>query len=252
MSYSAEWLALREPADAEARSTDLLEPLRAILPERVLIRDLGAGTGAMGRWLAERLPSEQHWVLHDRDPVLLKRAVLPETVSVTRVPGSLPTEFPGTALVTASALLDLLDAATIEAIATGCVAANCPALLTLSVLGSARFEPELALDAQLNEAFNEHQRTHTGLGPDAVEHAVAAFSAHGATVHRAPSPWRLGGEHELTWTWLRGWLAAAVEQCPELSEAAESWARRRFREGFLVTIGHEDLLAVPTMLGRWR
>ena len=64
-----EWLALREPADAAARSVELVERLRARLvgsPELV-IHDLGAGTGSMGRWLAPLLPGPQHWVLHDRD-----------------------------------------------------------------------------------------------------------------------------------------------------------------------------------------
>ena len=38
---------------------------------RQVIHDLGCGTGAMGRWLAPRLPGPQHWVVHDRDAELL-------------------------------------------------------------------------------------------------------------------------------------------------------------------------------------
>ena len=34
---------------------------------RLVIHDLGGGSGAMGRWLAPRLPGPQHWVVHDRD-----------------------------------------------------------------------------------------------------------------------------------------------------------------------------------------
>src|ERR1700752_3888106 len=70
------WLALREPADAAARSPELAERLRRVLPSagRHVIHDLGCGTGAMGRWLAPRLPGPQHWILHDRDAGLLELA----------------------------------------------------------------------------------------------------------------------------------------------------------------------------------
>ena len=40
-----------------------------------MIHDLGGGSGAMGRWLAPRLPGPQHWVVHDRDEDLLELAV---------------------------------------------------------------------------------------------------------------------------------------------------------------------------------
>ena len=70
------WLSLREPADAAARATELVEDLGRHLPAtgRRVIHDLGCGTGAMGRWLAPLLPGPQHWVVHDRDPDLLEVA----------------------------------------------------------------------------------------------------------------------------------------------------------------------------------
>ena len=72
---AAEWLALREPADAEARSVELAERLAQHLPAgRLEIHDLGGGSGAMGRWLAPRLPEPQHWVVHDHDEDLLELA----------------------------------------------------------------------------------------------------------------------------------------------------------------------------------
>ena len=74
---SPEWLDLREPADAAARSAELAGRLARQLPATgpLVIHDLGGGSGAMGRWLAPRLPGPQHWVLHDRDADLLERAV---------------------------------------------------------------------------------------------------------------------------------------------------------------------------------
>ena len=74
--FAPEWLALREGADAAARSAELLEPLRARLPEgERVIRDLGCGTGSMARWLVPRLPGPQHWILTDHDPALLREQV---------------------------------------------------------------------------------------------------------------------------------------------------------------------------------
>src|SRR4051812_25990926 len=76
-----DWLALREDADAAARAPDLVELVRvhlAVVAGRrpsAVIRDLGCGTGSMGRWLAPRLSGPQEWVLHDRDPRLLASAV---------------------------------------------------------------------------------------------------------------------------------------------------------------------------------
>ncbi|WP_308249924.1 class I SAM-dependent methyltransferase [Sphaerisporangium fuscum] len=270
--YAPEWLALREPADAEARAAELLGPLRAHLaavppPGGVpVVRDLGCGTGSMGRWLAGRLPGPQRWILHDRDPGLLARAAGAVTgPSADGGPVTAVTEqgdiglidaarLDGTSLVTASALLDLLTAGEIEALAEACSGARCPALLTISVAGRVEFDPADPLDAEIEEAFNAHQRRVTGgrrlLGPDAVAAATAAFERHGAVVTTAPSPWRLGSAHaELTAEWLRGWVGAAVEQRPELAGRAHDHLRRRLeacRSGALgVVVHHEDLLALP-------
>ncbi len=73
---SPAWLDLREPADAAARSRELVSHLRPLLPTggRLVIHDLGCGSGAMGRWLAPLVPGPQRWILHDRDPDLLTLA----------------------------------------------------------------------------------------------------------------------------------------------------------------------------------
>ena len=71
---SDDWLALREPADAAARSRELVEHLGPPATGRWVIHDLGGGTGSMGRWLAPLLPGPQRWVVHDRDTELLALA----------------------------------------------------------------------------------------------------------------------------------------------------------------------------------
>jgi hypothetical protein len=263
-----DWLALREPADAAARASALVEQLVAPLRERpsdepLVVRDLGCGTGSMARWLAGRLPapaSSQHWVLYDRDPVLLRRAAasLPAGVTAETCPGDLTDvdagQLAGTALVTCSALLDLLTAQEVEDVAEAVTTAGCPALLTLSVAGSVAITPADPLDGAFAAAFDAHQRrTEDGrrlLGPDAVGTAARAFRHRAATVTTAPSAWRLGpAEAELAEEWLRGWIEAACVQRPALRGAAGDYLRRRLAAAaageLRVVVGHEDLLALP-------
>jgi SAM-dependent methyltransferase len=83
--FSPDWLALREPADARARSAALVHRLadwlgQASHPARapgspLAVLDLGCGTGANLRALAPRLAAAGHgrqsWLCVDRDPALL-------------------------------------------------------------------------------------------------------------------------------------------------------------------------------------
>jgi hypothetical protein len=259
---SPEWLLLREPADAAARSAELAERLGRHLAkaDRLLIHDLGGGSGAMGRWLAPRLPGPQHWVVHDRDADPLELAVAaapgpgadgaPVTVEarrsdITRVS---PGDLAGASLVTASALLDLLTADALARMLVAC--AGFPMMLALTVVGRVSLTPEEPLDAAIGAAFNAHQRRGRKLGPDAVAVAVDALRGAGAEVLVRPSPWRLDAAHaDLAAEWFGGWVAAACEQEPAL--AAEAGAYRDLRlaqaaAGELdVTVDHADLLVLP-------
>ncbi|MGH3073858.1 MAG: methyltransferase domain-containing protein, partial [Gaiellales bacterium] len=143
---SSQWLDLREPADAAARARDLVAHVRRRLPAtgRRVIHDLACGTGAMGRWLAPLLPGPQHWVVHDRDADLLEAAagnlpgpaadgaaVVVETrrADITQLD---PDDLAGAALITASALLDLMTGDELARLVDVCAAAGCPVLLTLT------------------------------------------------------------------------------------------------------------------------
>jgi hypothetical protein len=254
--FAPDWLALREDADATARSTELLAPLRPQLAGPLVVRDLGSGTGSMGRWLAPRLPGRQHWILTDRDPELLARAAAglptPATTSteLRDITSLTAADLTGTSLVTGSALLDILTEEEVAGLAAACAGAGVPALFALSVVGRVELDPPDPLDADLAAAFDAHQRrTVAGrrlLGPDAVEAAAAAFTHQGATVHRRPSPWLLGPDQSaLSAEWLRGWVGAATEQRPDLTRDAAAWLDRRLADGLRVAVHHEDLLALP-------
>jgi hypothetical protein len=245
---SPRWLALREPADAAARSGELAQRLGRHLAgaDRLVIHDLGGGSGSMGRWLAPRLPVAQHWVVHDRDPDLLGLAAGPgvgtHLSDITRLTAE---DFAGASLVTASALLDLLTADELTGILAAC--AGIPMLFALSVVGRVALTPSEPLDARIATAFNAHQRRDGLLGPDAVA-AVEALS--GSEVFVRSSPWRLGApEAELAAAWLEGWLAAACEQEPALAAEAAAYRGRRLAQAaagaLAVTVDHADLLVLP-------
>jgi hypothetical protein len=242
-----DWLRLREPADAAARSVELVEELRRHLPANgpLVIHDLGGGSGSMGRWLAPRLPQPQHWVIHDRDEDLLALAVADPPAGVTvEARRSDITRLPpldDASLVVASALLDMLTADELAGMLAAC--AGHPALIAMTVTGRVTFAPDDPLDAPLGAAFNDHQRRDGRLGPD----AVAAVG--GAPLVR-PSPWRLDAAHaELFAAWFGGWVAAACEQEPSLAAAGREYRERRFAElaagELTVTVDHADLLVLP-------
>jgi hypothetical protein len=262
------WLQLREPADAAARSTELAGLLAGHLVEHppddgvLQVHDLGAGTGSLCRWLSaeleDRLAGPRRWVLHDRDARLLALAAGPPGVAVeTRtgdVLGLTRDDLAGAAVVTASALLDMLTSDELARLVAVCRLPRCPVLLTITVVGRVEFDPPHPLDAHLGAAFDEHQRRPARggrlLGPDGAAAAAAAFTRAGYRVVVRPSPWRLGAaDTELVQAWLRGWVAAACEQRPELGPGAAAYEderRRQLAAGRLgVVVHHADLLALP-------
>jgi hypothetical protein len=231
-----------------------------------VIHDRGGGSGAMGRWLAPRLPGPQHWVVHDRDTDLLELAGAdppsPATdgaavtlearrSDITRLQRG---DLAGASLIVASALLDMLTADELHGMLGACTGIGCPMLLALTVGGRVALTPAEPLDPRMAAAFNAHQRRTTTagrlLGPDAVAAAVEELRGTGAEVLVRPSPWRLDAAHaELTAEWLGGWVAAACEQEPALAAETGAYRDRRLAQAaagkLAVTVDHADLLVLP-------
>jgi hypothetical protein len=231
-----------------------------------VIHDLGAGTGAMGRWLAPLLPGPQRWVAHDRDADLLRFAAGHAPVAAgdgsrvalearqTDLTRLSPTDMAGASVITASALLDMLTEDEVAGLVGLCSSVGCPVLLTLSVIGRVEIAPADPLDHRVAAAFDAHQRRATErgrlLGPDAAGFAADEFRRLGFDVLMRPSPWRLGPSHaELTAEWFTGWVGAACEQDSALTAPCDVYTRTRLAQvasgDLAVTVAHADLLALP-------
>jgi hypothetical protein len=253
--FSAEWLALREPADHAARSIDLTRAVIDLLPEGARILDLAAGTGSNLRYLAAAGSERRDFLLVDHDPLLLAR--VPEMAGVETRCLDLatlddPEIFDGRRLVTASALLDLVSDTWLRALANRCAACGAAALFALSYDGRIACSPEDSDDGAIASLVNEHQRTDKGfgpaLGPSATDRAARCFGDLGYRVQRAPSDWLLTPESsELQRQLIDGWAQAAAAMAPQQIRMIDAWRDRRLAHvaaGWsAITVGHQDFAA---------
>ncbi|MSO45624.1 MAG: class I SAM-dependent methyltransferase [Acidobacteria bacterium] len=263
----AHWLALREPADAAARSEALTRKVAGVVSVHNTVRavDLATGTGSNIRYLIPHLGPRQEWLAIDRSPALLERLAMrmsergvPPTCHVeTRVRdlGTLDGAdvFADRHLVTASALLDLVSEAWLRSLAQHCRAAGAAALFTLTYNGRISCSPADPEDDLVFDLFNRHQRAAKGLGgpaagPDAAAIVVRCFADAGYHVERVPSDWDLGpGESELQRQLIGEWAEPAVEIAPDAASVIASWRGRRLAHvdagRSRLIVGHDDIAA---------
>jgi hypothetical protein len=291
--FSAAWLGLREPADHAARSVSLSEAvaqyLGRTLPEissrrPVRVVDLATGTGSNPRFLARFLPAWQQWTVLDADRALLielptrmaawasrsgwscvhvaegivaaasgvEVRVQPRPADISTFPLAALQERP--ALVTASALLDLVSENWLDSLVRSCREIEAAALFTLSYDGRIIIRPERPDDEWLVGVVNRHQLGDKGfgpaLGPAAASRAIAQFSAIGYEVRREHSDWTLGpADRVLQGELIAGWSHAAREMEPGQLERIDRWDAERRHSAtageLTITVGHEDIAAWP-------
>jgi hypothetical protein len=272
--FSAEWLALREAADAAARNGELQARVAATVAKRecLSIVDLACGAGSNLRALAPFLASRQHWRLVDHNPALLRAArariadwadaVESDTPFVAiKDARRLSIEFceadlsegaeaamaGDIDLVASAAFFDLVSQKWIERFAEALAARRLPLYAALNYDGAERRAPPAPQDAAMLRAFHAHQARDKGFGPAAGPRAATllqeALATRGYRVALAPSPWRLGaGDAALMQALDDGAAQAARETGLIAAAEIDAWraAPRAHCE-----IGHIDLFAEP-------
>jgi hypothetical protein len=252
--FSADWLALREPADAAARSSSLVSFVQTGLKKGRHV-DLAGGTGSNIRYLSSRLPQPHDWILIDDDPNLLADApsgVTTVCADLNRVLDA-PALFQGASLVTASALLDLVSDAWLGRLVSCCQAAGVAVLFALSYDGRIECSPPEPEDDEVRRLVNQHQRTDKGfgdaLGPQAAMRAVELLSRTGYETRFERSDWALNGEStELQRQLIAGWVSAVSELAPDGGGRFEDWRRRRLMHvdagRSRIVVGHLDVAGI--------
>lgn len=259
--FSAEWLALREPADHEARSLRLARYVaRASATDRgTSVLDLACGTGSNLRYLCHQFGRPQRWLLVDHDQRLLDRAArdgrLVDDLAIRcHDLNDLREElFDGRTVVTASALLDLVSEAWIHALAARCASHRAAVLFALTYDGRIECDPAEPEDALVRDLTTRHQHVDKGfgpaLGPDAVAVAERTFAEAGYDVRRERSDWTLDAAFaELQRELITGWADAAIEMAPGDEARLRDWQRRRLAHvdarASRIVVGHEDFAAL--------
>ncbi len=281
-TFSSAWLSLREPLDGLSRAPQIAQTLNRIRPDRpVEIIDLASGTGANLRYLSQALGGRQRWCLIDHDqtlldaiPVRMREWAAERAASITTsgreliISGrtfecrmrcaqhdlavDLPAiDLPAEALVTGSALLDLVSDSWLEALAQRCLGVGAAVLFALTYDGRIHFAPGEPEDERVQELVNRHQTTDKGfgpaLGPAAAGKARRSFEAIGYHVESERSDWHLkSSDRTLQEALLEGWLAAAIDIAPEETATLQGWLQRRRAHvaggHSELSVGHIDLL----------
>lgn len=277
MSFSPEWLALREPVDHRSVNRDLAARVAAHFdgPDHISIMDLGCGTGSNLRGSCHLFADSQHWTLVDYDKALLRAArerlsawadhaeeageelILAKgekriMIDFRRVDLNADLELAldwHPDLVTAAALFDLVSAEWISRFVAGMAARKLPLYTVLTYDGREEWQPPHAADAAMLKAFHAHQHRDKGFGPaagpDAARLMNETFIGAGYKALTGDSPWVFTAADRQLVEQLTAGIAGAVQETGQVPAATISaWleAKQKASSGL---VGHLDLLAFP-------
>jgi len=264
VSFTAEWLSLREPYDMRARNPVVLNAVLGAFRSKPNLRitDLGCGTGSTLRTLSPKLAAKQEWRLVDYDPALLARAgqsaaaldlpIRPVIADLNRELEQVLQE--PADLVTNSALLDLVSEDWIDRLVACAASRDLAVYAALTYDGRIELSPAHPLDEAVVQAVNQHQRGDKGfgpaLGPGAADAALAKFMQRGFSVVHGPADWTASEEYAAFQTAIVGGWALAARDIGTLATAdLIEWLF--FREAEIAAgrsrllVGHVDFFAVP-------
>jgi trans-aconitate methyltransferase len=248
--FSSEWLALREPADAAARSRKVMDACADYFKERspAHICDMGAGTGASVRAFSHLFSAPQ-WTLVDNDAGNLALAkelhphVATKVCDFSQNPDCWPED---TTLVATTAFVDLTSRAWIDRFVEALSARRLPLLCTLTVDDKLSLSPSHSLDTAVFDAFRAHQHSDKGFGPalggEAAAYLEAALQKAGYKIVADESPWHVA-RGELLRQLLDG-TANAVRETGKVPNV-DAWLHAVQASTTSFAVGHRDIFAVP-------
>ncbi len=261
--FAADWLALREPYDANARDAGLLDRLGAWAADRgrLIVVDLGGGTGSTMRAVAPALPVPQTWHVVEIDGRLIAagRSLAPPPGAEVVWHGAdlasdLEDLIPNDAdLVTGSALLDLVAADWLDRLCAIIRRRRVGLYAALTYDGRQRWRPGDAFDPDALALFDRDQRRDKGFGPALGPNAPAALRdrlEREGNWHEVAADWRLGADDRaMQQAVLEGWAEATRSLAPEAADEIDGWAAVRARYiqtgRSSLTVGHRDQLWLP-------
>jgi hypothetical protein len=269
--------------DLQVQVLKYLAQIKTVCPGSICITDLGSGTGSNLRALAPYLDSMQHWTLVDYDLALLNtaRATLlawadcevdmpPILESSTNTPTHIKPLFvlkqnktivvefkcvdlvndyqiildEPADLITAAAFFDLVAEPWLTQF---CATLSKPLYTVLTYNGVEKWSPPESTDAEVLNAFHQHQRTNKGfgsaVGPTAPERLQSLLHARQFITASASSPWVLDHHDRTLIEQLAIGTARAVREIGTIpSLTVNQWEQSRCAAN-QCEIGHIDLFA---------
>ena len=248
MSFSVDWLSIREPYDHSARSVRLAQRfVSAVGPGAVL--DLAGGTGSGARFLQQHGAGAVTVV--DHDPALLEEAARRghpvHGADLDALAGL--DALPSCAGVQAQALIDLVSWDWLDRFVAWVHARRVPLLVALTVDGRVRWSPPDPDDEAVQAAFRAHQALDRGFGPSpgprAAHELVERLVGRGWAVEQERSDWQVpASDVAMIDAMVRG-TAEAAAVTHARPEVVAAWAERRLAAPPALMVGHVDVLALP-------
>jgi hypothetical protein len=262
MSFSCDWLELREPADMRARNLIVLQAVSQHFQNHktLHITDLACGAGSTLMSLNSAFAVKPEWTLVDYDAALLDHAnerAKSNNIKITTNQADLNLDLHKTLdikadLITCSAFLDLVSEAWLDGFIAELKQRKLPFYAALTYDGRTTCSPQHEADLDILQTVNQHQLSDKGfgaaLGPKAAETTIAKLKQAGFTVVSGQSDWQLQPNEGLLQAMLiDGWANASDEMSQLGIETIEDWRdwrmTRAASQNSNIMVGHVDVFA---------
>jgi precorrin-6B methylase 2 len=280
-AYYIDWLAERYHFDAAARHPLIEEKFLHALPpnDTIALIDVGAGTGANCRYLMEKIPANQEWILIEQNSefseeslrslqhhglqkgyeTYLQNGTLTlkapaKTVQIKALQGSLleinrMADLSATNAVVANAVFDLFTAEEFETFVQKITRHQLLFYATMNY-ENMHFLPTHPQDEKMICLYHEHmlrpQDMGTALGPGSVVQMIEILQQHRYAVTAGNSLWHIHSKHEKMMRYLLNFMASAIAELPlsvEDTLLLKPWKKQKEEATVLhLIIEHQDIL----------